>query len=558
MKLVECVPNFSEGRDLDKIKSITQEIERTPEVKLLDVDPGDSTNRTVVTFIGSPEGAKEAAFRAIRKAAEVIDMQRHQGAHSRIGATDVCPFVPVSGVTMEDCIRLARELGERVAKELGIPVYLYEEAATKPERRNLAAVRAGEYEGLSEKLKDPEWRPDFGEAVFNHRSGASVIGAREFLIAYNINLNTRDRRLAHEIALNLRESGRAKRDAEGNIIRDAAGKAVTIPGRFRHVKAVGWYIEDYGIAQISINFTNYKETPVHVVFDEAIREAEKLGLRVTGSELVGLIPKEALLMAGRFYLEKQGKSPGVPEKELIRTAILSLGLNDVSPFEADRKIIENQFQDNISSLVRLGLREFADEVSLDSPTPGGGSVAALCAALSAALSSMVANVSVGKKGYEGAWEEMKEIAARAQGLKDSLLLAVDEDTRAFNRVMDAFRLPKGTDEQAREKEAAVESASKQATLVPLGVLEKCGLLLDLARAVAQRGNKNSLSDAGVAAAAAAAAAAGAYYNVRINLPGIRDESFRKEVAEKAGALARRIEKSGAEVGSLVEQALEKA
>ena len=405
MKLVECVPNFSEGRDTEKIRSITQEIERTPEVKLLDVDPGDSTNRTVVTFIGSPEGVKEAAFRAIQRASELIDMRIHQGAHSRIGATDVCPFVPVSGVTMDDCVRLARELGERVAKELGIPVYLYEEAATRPERRNLAAIRAGEYEGLPEKLKNPEWHPDFGDAVFNPRSGASVIGAREFLIAYNVNLNTRDRRLAHEIALNLRESGRAKRDAEGNIIRDAEGKAVTVPGRFKHVKAVGWYIEDYGVAQISINFTNYKETPVHIVFDEAAREAEKLGLRVTGSELVGLIPKEALLMAGRYFLDKQRKSPGVPEQELIRTAVISLGLNDVSPFDADKKIIENQFQDSVSSLVRLSLRDFADEVSLDTATPGGGSVAAYCAALSAALSSMVANLSVGKKGYEEVSEE---------------------------------------------------------------------------------------------------------------------------------------------------------
>lgn len=558
MKLVECVPNFSEGRDQEKIKAIIQEIERTPEVKLLDVDPGESTNRTVVTFIGSTEGVKEAAFRAIRKASELIDMRMHQGAHSRIGATDVCPFVPVSGVTMDDCVRLARELGERVANELGIPVYLYEEAATRPERRNLAVIRAGEYEGLPEKLKNPEWHPDFGAAVFNPRSGASVIGAREFLIAYNVNLNTRDRRLAHEIALNLRESGRAKRDAEGNIIRDAEGKAVTVPGRFKHVKAVGWYIEDYGVAQISINFTNYKETPIHAVFDEAAREAEKLGLRVTGSELVGLIPKEALLMAGRHYLDKQGKSPGVPEEGLIRTAVISLGLNDVSPFDADKKIIEHQFQESGSSLVRLSLRDFANEVSLDTPAPGGGSVAAYCAALSAALSSMVANLSVGKKGYEEVSEEMKEVAARAQGLKDGLLKAVDEDTRAFNRVMEAFRLPKKTEEQAQEKERALEEASRQATLVPLGVLEKCGPLLELARTVAEKGNKNSLSDAGVAAAAAEAAAAGALYNVKINLPGIRDESFKREVSEKAEELEKKFQKAGAEIRALVRQRLDHA
>ncbi|MBN2408606.1 MAG: glutamate formimidoyltransferase [Candidatus Aminicenantes bacterium] len=556
MKIVECVPNFSEGRDREKIKAITQEIERTAGVKLLDVDPGESTNRTVVTFIGSPDGVKEAAFRAIRKAAELIDMRQHQGAHSRIGATDVCPFIPVSAVTMDDCVRLSQELGERVAKELGIPIFLYEEAATRPERRNLANIRAGEYEGLPEKLKDPEWRPDFGEPAFNPRSGATVIGAREFLIAYNINLNTRDRRLAHEIALNLRESGRAKRDAEGHIVRDDAGKAITLPGRFRHVKAVGWFIEDYGVAQISINFTNYKETPVQIVFDEAVKEAETLGLRVTGSELVGLIPKEALLSAGRHYLAKQGKSPGVPEAELVRTAVISLGLNDVSPFDADKKIIERQFQISGPSLLRLGLRAFADEVSMDSPAPGGGSVAALCAALSAALSSMVANLSVGKKGYEDVFEEMKEVAGRAQDLKDALLVAVDEDTEAFNQVMEAFRLPKGSEEQAREKEAAVEKAYRQATLVPLSVLEKCAVLLNLARIVAQKGNKNSLSDAGVAAVVAAAAAAGAYYNVRINLPGIRDESFKKDVSEKARELSDSVHQLEAEVRILVEQAFD--
>jgi glutamate formiminotransferase/formiminotetrahydrofolate cyclodeaminase len=557
MKLVECVPNFSEGRDMEKIRAITQEIERTPEVKLLDIDPGESTNRTVVTFIGSPEGAEEAAFRAIRKAAELIDMRQHKGAHSRIGATDVCPFVPVSGVTMDDCVRLARELGERVANELGIPIYLYEEAAMKPERRNLANIRAGEYEGLVEKIKDPQWCPDYGVPLFNPRAGATIVGAREFLIAYNINLNTRDRRLAHEIALNLRESGRAQRDAEGNIVRDAEGKAINTPGRFKHVKAVGWYIEDYGVAQISINFTNYKEAPVHLVFDEAVREAEKLGLRVTGSELVGLIPREALLMAGRYYLEKQGKSPGVPAGELIRTAVISLGLNDVSAFDADKKIIENQFKEGGPSLLGLSLREFADEVSLDSPTPGGGSAAAFFASLSAALSSMVANLTVGKKGYEEASEEMKEVALRAQELKDSLLKAVDEDTHAFNKVMEAFRLPKSTEDQAREKEAAVERASRQATLVPLSVLEKCGSLLELAKTVAQKGNKNSLSDAGVAAAAAEAAAMGAFYNVRINLPGIQDQSFKEEVFEKADELMKKVSQAGAEARALVDKALDK-
>ncbi|MDH4273151.1 MAG: cyclodeaminase/cyclohydrolase family protein, partial [Candidatus Aminicenantes bacterium] len=359
------------------------------------------------------------------------------------------------------------------------------------------------------------------------------------------------------ISLNLRESGRAQRDAEGNIVRDAEGKAINIPGRFKHVKAVGWYIEDYGVAQISINFTNYKEAPVHLVFDEAVREAEKLGLRVTGSELVGLIPREALLMAGRYYLEKQGKSPGVPADELIRTAVISLGLNDVSAFDADKKIIESQFKEGGPSLLELSLREFADEVSLDSPTPGGGSAAALFASLSAALSSMVANLTVGKKGYEEASEEMKEVALRAQELKDGLLRAVDEDTRAFNKVMEAFRLPKSSEDQAKEKEAAVERASRQATLVPLSVLERCESLLELAKIVAQKGNRNSLSDAGVAAAAAEAAARGAFYNVRINLPGIQDESFKKEVSEKANELMKKVSQVGAEARALVERFLDK-
>ena len=557
MKLVECVPNFSEGQDKNKIQAIAREIETTKGVKLLDVDPGESTNRTVVTMIGEPDAVAEAAFRAIRKAAEVIDMRVQKGAHSRIGATDVCPFVPVSGVTMADCVELARALGRRVAAELGIPVYFYEEAATREERRNLAAIRAGEYEGLPEKLKDPAWAPDCGGPIFNPGAGATVIGAREFLIAYNINLNTRDRKLANEIALSIRESGRAKRDADGAIVRDAAGAAVKLPGRFPHVKAVGWYIEDYGIAQISINFTNYKITPVHVVFDEVRRQAAALGLRVTGSELVGLIPKEALLGSGRYYLEKQGKSPGAPEDELIRTAALSLGLSDVAPFDPKKKIIENQVAGEKTPLVALTLRGFADELSMDSPAPGGGSVSALCGALSASLSAMVANLTVGKKGYEKAYDALKEVALKAQALKDELLRAVDLDTAAFNRVMDANRLPKGTPEQQAERGAAVEAATKEATLVPYGVLEKCVELLRLAAAAAELGNHNSVSDAGVAALAAKAAADGAYYNVRINLPGLKDEAFKERLRTSAAALRAEAGRHAGDVQNLVESGLEK-
>ena len=555
MKLVECVPNFSEGRNREKISAITKEIKSTPQVNLLDVDPGESTNRTVVTFIGSPEGVKEAAFKAIKKAAEVLDMSKHKGAHSRIGATDVCPFVPVSGVTMEDCIQLAHELGERVAKELGIPVYLYEEAAQKPERENLANIRIGEYEGLPEKLKDPEWTPDYGKPVFNPKAGATVIGAREFLIAYNITLNTRDRRLAHEIALNLRERGRAKRDKDGNIVRDAEGKVTKIPGKFKAVKAVGWYIEDYEIAQISINFINYKITPPHVVFDETIKEAEKLGLRVTGSELVGLIPKEALLMAGRHYLSKQGKSPGVPEEELIKTAVSSLGLDDVAPFDPQKKIIEYQFKELESSLLDFNLREFANELSIDSPAPGGGSTAALCGALSASLSSMVSNLTVGKKEYKNVQKDVKEIAVKAQSLKDEFLRAVDLDTIAFNKLMEAYRLPKKTEEQKEERAQAVEKALKEATLVPFGVLEKSIKALDLAREIALKGNKNSLSDAGVAGLTAQAAAEGGYYNIKINLPNLQDNEFKSKIKKQAASLKKKAVKLGDELREIIEKEL---
>jgi len=555
MKLVECVPNFSEGRDLEKIRAITREIEAVPGVKLLDVDPGASTNRTVVTFIGPPEAVQEAAFRAIAKAAEVLDMRGHKGAHPRLGATDVCPFVPVSGVTMEDCVRLAAGLGRRVADELGIPVYLYEAAARTAERRNLATVRAGEYEGLAEKLKDPRWAPDFGRPVFNPKAGAVIIGAREFLIAYNINLNTRDRKLAHEIALSLRESGRAKRDKDGNIVKDARGNTVKMPGKFKEVKSVGWYVEDYGVAQISVNFTNYKTTPVHVVFDEAVRLAAKLGLRVTGSELVGLIPKEALLMAGRHYLEKQGKSPGVPEEELVRMAARSLGLSDVVPFEPAKKIIEYQVREPGPALAGLTLRAFADELSMDSPAPGGGSVAALCGALSAGLSAMVANLTVGKKGYEAVSGDMIATAVRAQALKDRLLEAVDRDTQAFNRVMEAFRLAKTTPEQAEEKDRAVEAANKEATLVPLEVLEWSVEAAGLAKAAAAKGNRNSLSDAGVAGLTAQAAGDGAYDNILINLGGIKDAKFGDRVRRRAAAAKKALDKEAKAVREIVAKAL---
>ena len=556
MKLVECVPNFSEGIDPDKIKAIIQEIESVPQIKLLDVDPGATTNRTVVTFIGTPDAVREAAFRAVKKAADVIDMTQHKGAHARMGATDVCPFVPVSGVTMDECVQIANDVARRIAEELHIPCFLYEEAAKKPERKNLATVRAGEYEGLSQKLKDPEWAPDYGEPVFNPKSGATAVGAREFLIAYNINLNTRDKKIAQDIALDIRERGRSKRDDDGNIERDNMGKTINVPGLFKEVKAVGWFIEDYSIAQISINFTNYNISPPHLVFDKVIEEAAKRGVRVTGSELVGLIPMEALLMAGRHYLEKQGKSPGVSKEELINIAALSLGLGDVAPFEPEKKIIEYQFKEVDNSLLDLNLRQFANELSSESPAPGGGSAAALAGALSASLSAMVSNLTVGKKDYEDVQSKVIELAVRGQNLKDEFLRDVDLDTIAFNRVMDAMKMTKKTDEQKLARNNAMEKATKEATLVPLSVLERCLDAIFLSLEIARIGNKNSISDAGVAGLMARAAALGAYYNVLINLPGIRDEKFKTDTRTKAESFRNKVEEQADIVAEIIESELQ--
>ena len=555
MKLVECVPNFSEGRDMAVIEKITDEIESTEGIKLLDVDPGKDTNRTVVTFIGPPDSALEAAFKAIARAAEVIDMSKHSGAHARMGATDVCPFVPVSGVTMEECAELARRLGVRVGEELQIPVYLYEHAASCPERRNLANVRAGEYERLPEKLEDPEWKPDFGPALFNAKAGATVIGAREFLIAYNVNLNTRDTKIAREIAFTIREKGRLKRDAEGKVVRDDKGKALRDQGTFKACKAVGWYMEDFGRAQVSINLVDYNITPPHLVFDECCRVAEGFGARVTGSELVGLIPLDAMLIAGRHYLEKQGKSKGVPESELIHTAVLSMGLGDLYPFEPEKKIIEYQF-DRGDLLTRMRIDEFTDLLSTDSPAPGGGSVAALCGALSGALSSMVGALTHGKKGYEDAFGDMEEVGVEGQRLKAQFLADVDRDTAAFNRVMDAMRLPKKTEEDKSARAAAIEEATKEATLVPLEVLKRTLEAARLARIVVEKGNRNSISDAGVAALSARMAAEGAYLNVRINLPGIEDASFRKKTLSEAERARKEVVSHTEETVRLAEKAID--
>ncbi len=548
LKIVECVPNFSEGRDMAVIKRITDAIESVDGVKLLDVDPGADTNRTVVTFVGSPEAVKEAAFRAVKTAAEVIDMTKHHGAHPRMGATDVCPFVPVSGVTMDDCVEIAGEVGKRIGDELGIPVYLYEEAATKPEWHNLAEVRKGEYEGLKERFDsgDSYWTPDFGPAKFNERAGATAVGAREFLIAYNINLNTKDRKLANNVALNLREKGRAKRDENGKIARDENGKKVMVPGRLKYTKAIGWYIEEYGFAQISINLTNYKKTPWHTVFEVAREEAEKAGLIVTGSELVGLIPKQAVIEAGRYFLRKQGKSSGVSERELIEEAALSMGLSQISPFDPKDKIIEYRIKED-EPLVSMTIKNFMDELASDSPAPGGGSVAALEASLGAALSAMVANLTVGKKGYEEVKDEMIEVAEKAQEMKDRFLLLIDEDTRSFNNLMAAMKMPKKTDDEKKRRQEAVDAATMEAARVPLEVADMAVEAFELAEITAKSGNVNSVSDAGVAALSLRAAAHGAGLNVIINLSGLPDTEEKAEMLQRVEELRALADRHEAEI-----------
>lgn len=556
--LVECVPNFSEGRDRTVLDAIAREIEGVDGVRLLDVDPGADTNRTVVTFVGPPAGVAEAAFRAIRCASERIDMRAHKGAHPRMGATDVCPFIPVSGITMEECVAIARALGERVGRELGIPIYLYEHAATRPEWKSLANIRVGEYEALESKLQDPNWKPDYGSAAFNARSGATVIGAREFLIAYNVNLNTRDKKLANEIALNIRETGRLAKDAAGNTIVDADGNPVRKTGRLQAVRAVGWTIPEYGCAQVSINLLDYHVTPPHAAFEACVEEAAKLGLRVTGSELVGLIPLEAIQMAGRYYLERQGKSTGVPESELVHVAVQSLGLASITPFDPAKKIIEYRVREGRKLLVDLSIRGFADELSTDSPAPGGGSVAALCGSLAAALAAMVANLTVGKKGFEGAREEMIRIADEGQILKDAFLDDIDRDTDAFNAVMAANRLPKKTAEEQAARDAAIQEANRAAILVPFGVLERVDPALDLVEAVAARGNPNSASDAAVAALAAGACAEGAYDNVMINLPGIADRSWAADTARRARGLLDAAGERSARIAGEIRKRLEGA
>lgn len=546
-QIVECVPNFSEGRDAGVIALITDEVKKVAGVELLDVDPGRDTNRTVVTFAGAPAAVEEAAFQAIRKAAEVIDMSRHKGAHPRMGATDVCPFVPVSGVTMADCVEIARRLARRVGEELAIPAYLYEEAASSPERRSLAHIREGEYEGLPEKLKKKEFKPDFGKAVFNPKAGATVIGAREFLIAYNVNLNTRNVKLAKAIANRMREKGYTVKNPD-------TGAKETVPGTLQAVRAVGWYIPEYQMAQISVNLLNYNTTPLYRVFEEAERLAAEFGVRVTGSELVGLIPLEAVLQVGRHYLRKQGNSRGVDEKELVRVAVQSLGLAELSPFHPEHKIIEYRFR-KPGALASMDLVSFCAELASDSPAPGGGSIAALNGALSAGLSAMVGNLTFGKKGYEEVRDEMEIIAEKAQPLKDFFIEAIDRDTDAFNRLMAAFALPKKSDADRKARQEAIDEATQGATRVPFTVLERSRTAAELALAVAKKGNRNSLSDAGVAGLAAALCAEGALYNVLINTQELPADAFRSETRAQARRLCACVLETVAKVRAEMDKAL---
>ncbi len=528
-QIIECVPNFSEGRDMSIIKQITDLIESVDGVRLLDVDPGKDTNRTVVTFVGAPEAVCEAAFLAVRKASEIIDMTRHHGAHPRMGATDVCPLVPVAGITMEETVVYARRLAERIGQELDIPVYCYEEAALNSKRKNLAVVRSGEYEGLAKKLEDPEWKPDFGPARFNERSGAVIVGARDFLVAYNVNLNTTSTRRANAIAFDIRERGREIKDADGNKI--------VIPGSLKAVKAIGWYIPEYGVAQISINLTNISVTPMHIAFDEVCRKADARGLRATGSELVGLVPLKAILDAGRYFLHKQQRSAGVSDAELIKIAVKSMGLDELKPFIPGEKIIEYLLEDKTATkLVDMTFSDFVWETSSESPAPGGGSVSAAMGAMGAALGTMVANLSSHKRGWDDRWEEFSAIAEQGVEVQSRLLSLIDEDTDAFNAIMKAFEMPKRTEEEKKVRAEAVESATLNATEVPLKVMNESFKAFDMLKWMAEKGNPNSVTDAGVGVIATSACIRGAALNVKINAAALRNRDKAEELIGKAHAI----------------------
>ena len=543
-KIIECVPNFSEGRDKAKIKEIVDAIKEGGKVSVLDVDPGEATNRTVVTFVGEPEDVMEAALRGMKKAAEVIDMREHHGAHPRMGATDVCPLIPVSGVTLEECAAMARELAQRAADELGIPCYCYEAAAFTPERKNLAVCRQGEYEGLADRMGKEDKGPDFGNRPFDEsvaKTGCTAVGARDFLIAVNFNLNTTSTRRANAIAFDVREKGRPKREGgkvNGKPLKDENRNTIMIPGTLKGTKAIGWFIDEYGIAQVSMNITDINRTPLHEAFDEVSRAAAARGLRVTGTEIVGLVPRRTLLDAGKHYLRKQQRSVGIPDDEIIRIAVKSMGLDELKPFVREEKIIEDMLSEKGGkSLVDLTARGFADETASESPAPGGGSISAYMGALAAALGTMVANLSAHKAGWDDRWEEFSDWAEKGRKLVDELLALVDEDTDAFNKIMDVFAMPKKTDEEKAARAAALEAATLYATEVPLRTMKASYETFDVVEAMAREGNPNSVTDAGVGALAARAAVLGAQLNVKINAAGLKDRAKAEALTAEAGQIA---------------------
>ena len=561
-RIIECVPNFSEGRNAETIKQITDVIDAAKGVKLLDVDPGEATNRTVVTFVGEPEAVCNAAVAAIKRATELIDMRQHKGAHPRMGACDVCPLIPVSGITLEECAELARALAKRIAEEVNVPTYCYEAAAFKPERRNLAVCRAGEYEALPEKMMDEERKPDFGARPYDEgvaKTGATAVGARDFLVAVNYNLNTTSTRRANAIAFDVREKGRPMREGNpivGKIMKDEKGNTIMKPGTLKACKAIGWFIEEYGIAQVSMNMTNLSVTPLHVAFDEVCRAAEARGVRVTGAEIVGLVPKSALVDAGRHFLRKQNRSTGLPERELVRIAIESMGLSNLKPFNPDEKVVEYileaEEQKGVKKLVDMTCTGFAEETASESPAPGGGSISAYMGALAAALGTMVANLSSHKAGWDDRWEFFSDWADNGMGVMNELLYLVDEDTAAFNKIMDVFGMPKGTDEEKAARAAAMEEATLYATQVPLRTMKAAYRAFDVVRAMAEEGNPNSVSDAGVGALAARSAVMGACLNVKINAAGLKDRAVADALVKEAEEIQAAAQKAEAEILAVVE------
>lgn len=555
-QLIECVPNFSEGNDLTIVNQITDAIQSVDGVKLLNVDPGKATNRTVVTIVGTPEAVVQAAFLGIKKASELIDMSKHKGEHPRMGATDVCPFIPVSNISMEETAKWSQKLAKRVGEELSIPVYLYEEAQADKSRSNLSVIRAGEYEGFFKKIKEAQWKPDFGPSEFNAKSGGTVIGARDFLIAYNVNLNTKSVKRANSVAFDIREAGRIKTDENGKKVLDENGNEIRIPGSLKGVKAIGWYIEEYGVAQVSINITRFRETPLHIVFEACNKSAYERGYRATGSEMVGLVPLSAMLDAGRYFLKKQRLSTGVSDAELIHIAVKSMGLDELGPFDPKQRIIEYILEDQKSApLINMKLNDFADETASESPAPGGGSISAYVGVLGVSLGTMVANLSAAKKGWENHYEAFSSWAEKGQAYKKQLLSLVDEDTASFNAIMDAFQLPKGTEDEKAARSEAIQKATKYAIEIPFKVMQTTYASMEVMKEMVKIGNPNSITDAGVGALCGRTAVMGAHMNVRINASGFKDKEFLDSVLKEAKLIEENAVKLEAEIIEMVNKAI---